>query len=228
MNGLKHICTVLSFGFSLLHFSIEPCLDFFRNHVSYMHPIAQSYGQDAATTAAIALPEVGRYEDWKNILETAALEKWYLENGSESADFSIGPFQMKPSFIEKLECAIVDSEELSLIYYELIPYGNYSQKERRKFRLENLKNKEFQFKYLCAFYSVMELKSKDSYFNTKEDKIAFFATAYNLGFDKKTENIKKWHSVKGFPFGKKYRIPQDAYHEISLSVYRNITQVPIE
>ncbi len=60
---------------------------------------------------SIVFPETIRYNTFKAFFETSSLELLYINNGSEAVDFSIGYFQMKPSFIEELEVAVKNSSD---------------------------------------------------------------------------------------------------------------------
>ena len=52
---------------------------------------------------AVVFPELVRYSALRDYMETAAVKALYLQKGVKGADFSIGRFQMKPSFAEDIE-----------------------------------------------------------------------------------------------------------------------------
>ena len=52
---------------------------------------------------AIVYPELLRYNYIQDFIETSGLELIYMRYGAKTADFSIGHFQMKPSFAEHIE-----------------------------------------------------------------------------------------------------------------------------
>ena len=52
---------------------------------------------------AIVYPELLRYNYIQDFIETSGLELLYMHYGAKTADFSIGHFQMKPSFAEHIE-----------------------------------------------------------------------------------------------------------------------------
>ncbi len=60
---------------------------------------------------SIVLPELIRWNALQDIMETTALELLYVEKGKDGADFSIGYFQMKPSFIENLENYVLTNRD---------------------------------------------------------------------------------------------------------------------
>ncbi|MGK0387434.1 MAG: hypothetical protein ACI94Y_000160 [Maribacter sp.] len=204
-----------------LNMSVENCLTFYEKHQCDFETIAKKYNCNVAEVTAVALPEVARYMEWQNSLENYALWNFYIEGGKEQADFSIGYFQMKPSFIEELECEIVEDECLIEMYSDILPFGNYSEKEARKFRLEKLNNINDQFEYLCIYFKIMEHKYSNGFLD-KNEQIRFFASAYNYGFNRKKEAIIKWMSVKGFPYGRKFNFEQDAFADVSEYLYKKI------
>jgi len=59
--------------------------------------------KDAAKMIAIVFPEMLRYNENLEEIETQLLKSLYVRFGNRYADFSIGYFQMKPSFAEKIE-----------------------------------------------------------------------------------------------------------------------------
>ncbi len=224
---MKEIIYILFFLFSYgntfaLHISIEPCLKFYKEHQTSFEKMAKKWNLDHQEIVSIALPEEIRFQEWQNYLEATALRQFYIKGGKEDADFSIGHFQMKPSFVEDLECAIVENETFSILFQELIPEGDWSPEEVRKFRIENLDNISTQFKYLCAFYKIMELKTTDYNFKTRKEKIFFFSSAYNLGFNKPKKQIQNWTRIKAFPYGRKFNFEQDSFSEIAWNIYLSI------
>ena len=221
---MKKLATILSFilwatlPLWSLNMSIEHSIHFFEKNKKGFELIAHQYGCNVYEIAAIALPEVERYAEWQNYLENMALWQYYIKGGTEEADFSIGYFQMKPSFIEKLECEIVENECWIEKFGHVLPQGDLSLSEARKYRLEKLNDLFNQFDYLCIYYQIMQ--EKYSNIIQEENKIRFFAAAYNYGFDREENAIKKWMPIKAFPYGRKFNFEQDAYADVSLSIYR--------
>ena len=60
---------------------------------------------DSRVAEAIVFPELIRYSMWQDEIERAAVNGLYVTKGRDGADFSIGRFQMKPSFAEDVEQA---------------------------------------------------------------------------------------------------------------------------
>ena len=61
---------------------------------------------------AIAFPEIIRYNAFSDLIEITSNRILYINGGKTASDFSIGLFQMKPSFVEDLENYVANSEKL--------------------------------------------------------------------------------------------------------------------
>ena len=69
---------------------------------------------DSRVAEAIVFPELIRYSMWQDEIERAAVNGLYVTKGREGANFSIGRFQMKPSFAEE---ALYHAGSVSLFGY---------------------------------------------------------------------------------------------------------------
>ena len=170
---------------------------------------------------SIVFPEIIKYSLYKDILETTALEIIYVNYGKEQADFSIGYFQMKPSFIEKLEHKIYDSNFLFSKYHDLVSFKDSSKKKKRKERIVRLKSIEWQLKYLNCFYDHLSEQYKDHVWRNPESKIRFFSTAYNHDFEADKREIEYWINKKVFPYGLVKGKQQYAYCDIAVFYFKN-------
>ena len=151
---------------------------------------------EKAQILSIAFPEIIRYDSYSDYLETSSNRILYVNKGKDASDFSTGYFQMKPSFIEDLENYVANTESLKLYDWILIQKKN--EKEARKERINRLEKFQWQLKYLKVFWYVAEYKYQNIDFKTTQDKIRFFATAYNYGFTKPDNEIEKYQFVKKF------------------------------
>lgn len=170
---------------------------------------------------SIIFPELIKYSRYKDILETAALELIYINYGKEQADFSIGYFQMKPSFIESLEDKIIQNNYLNQKYSKLINFKDYSIKSKREERIARLQTLDWQLKYLNCFYDYLSNKYIKVEWENIESKIHFFATAYNHDFKADKKEIEKWIDQKIFPYGLVKGKQQYAYSDIAVFYYKN-------
>ncbi|MHC0440860.1 hypothetical protein [Flavobacterium sp. 3-210] len=148
---------------------------------------------------SIAFPEILRYDSYSDYLETSSNRILYVNKGKEASDFSTGYFQMKPSFLEDLEKYVANTE--SLKPYQWILIEKKDEKEARKERINRLANLQWQLRYLKVFWFAAEYKYQNIDYKSTEEKIRFYATAYNYGFTKPENEIKKYQSVKKFPSG---------------------------
>ncbi len=174
--------------------------NFYENREFYNKIINFKNGQDLNFVISIVSPEISYYSSINNKIETLATEAFYVQLGSDYGDFSIGKFQMKPSFIELLESKLFDFPQLNKIA-ENLKINAENNLETRKIRISRLKDPNWQLTYLCAFSAYMDYKYRNVSFKTKKDKLLFYASAYNTGFDKPFKEIEKYISKRFFPNG---------------------------
>ena len=188
---------------------------FIITHSKNFQQTSNKYKHHHLFTTAIIFPELMRYSYLKDIVESTALELVYVEYGASAADFSIGHFQMKPSFIESLETEISKSDSLSYLYSNLLMNKQLTEKQKRRIRLERLNNVEWQINYLHAFIAVCDELFKDIEFKSLSEKLIIYSTAYNSGFYQSMTQLKIKSGNKHFPFGPKYQGTQYAYSDIA-------------
>ncbi|HBS87174.1 MAG: hypothetical protein A2W91_03065 [Bacteroidetes bacterium GWF2_38_335] len=179
------------------------------------------YKSDFKILSAVIFPELIRYSSFRDFFETSALEAIYVEKGTSGANFSIGKFQMKPSFVENLEEYVREyPEELNKIRL-ICEYDHTEPKKIRKQRLERLKSESWQMTYLNCFYHIMKHRFGGKTFTDNEEKTRFYATAYNHGFKCSEDELKGWIPKKCFPDGCKCQErTQYCYSDISVYFYR--------
>ena len=164
---------------------------------------------------AIGFPEILRYNFFKDYVETEANRVLYVAKGKEYADYSIGLFQMKPSFIETLELEQKDYDALKK--YKFIKCSNLKKdiSKEREIRINRLNNIQWQLVYLNVFWDLMNEKYRDKKFNTSSEKIQFIATVYNCGINKPEIVYRNNLNRKIFPYGKNHIGEQASFGEIS-------------
>ena len=86
---------------------------FVTENCTSFHQIATDNQISTEEAMAVVFPELIRYSLVMDLLETSAVELGYVKYGAGFTDFSIGQFQMKPSFIEHLEQYVCAHKELS-------------------------------------------------------------------------------------------------------------------
>lgn len=183
---------------------IEPLLT--KNHISY--PLAVS----------IIFPELVRYSALRDKMEITLLKTLYVNLGKDYANFSIGVFQMKPSFAELiLDKAPVIQERISGI--ELKKWSDFDDiKDFRKSIVKDLEDPKTQVNYLILFIKICEKNFKT---NLKDELsgVKFLATAYNYGIDKNESEIEKMTDKKFFNT-KLFKTENYSYADVSLFWYK--------
>lgn len=134
---------------------------------------------EAAVCEAIIFPEQLRFSRWQNSLEQAALHGLYIKGGKKKADFSIGRFQMKPSFVEQIESAWMKSPQRHK--YRLY-FDTMQSNEQRKRRLERMEEEHWQCVYLALFVKLVEERLPELTSMPDEERVGLLATAYNMSF----------------------------------------------
>lgn len=203
---------------------IKQALKIVKQQESQICVAANHYELPSAEVMAMVFPELVRYSYFRDFFETTALEIIYVNLGSREADFSIGQFQMKPSFVEKLEKTVSTYPIAFEKFQFLAEYTETDARDIRKARIQRLKSSYWQIQYAFAFYAVCEACFFDQCFRNQAEKVAFYATAYNLGFDVTVKEIKEWMPVKAFPYGRKYKGGQWAYSELAGNYFQQITE----
>jgi hypothetical protein len=133
---------------------------------------------------ALVFPEVMRYNQIKDGIETESLRTLYVQFGEAYADFSIGLFQMKPSFAQTVETLAKQLLPHST-YKELqLAYAPGSEEDIRMERVERLQDKEYQLVYLTAFIAICNQLYKHHSFTSETEKLQWYATVYNSGLGK--------------------------------------------
>jgi hypothetical protein len=181
-----------------------------KNHISY--PLAIS----------IVFPELVRYSTLRDKMEITLLKTLYVNLGEDYANFSIGQFQMKPSFAEM----ITEQAPAVLEQRSGITFKNSSDfddiKDFRKTIIKNLEDPVSQINYLIAFIRICE-KNFKSDGKDEFSEVKFLSTAYNFGFNRKEADIESMIDKKFFNTkllnGEKY-----SYSDVSLFWYKQNIQ----
>ncbi len=182
---------------------IEPLLE--KNNVSY--PLA----------IAVVFPELVRYSALRDKMEITLLKALYINLGEYYANFSIGQFQMKPSFaaIIRDEAPGMMSRRSDITFKEPDDFSDIQN--YRKSIITDMEDPKIQLTYLIAFFRICEKKFKTNRMN-ETDRIRFLATAYNYGIDKNADQIKSMIDKRFFTT-KLIRGETYSYSDISLYWY---------
>lgn len=182
---------------------MEPLLK--RNHISY--PMA----------IAIIFPELVRYSALRDKMEITLLKTLYINLGQDYANFSIGRFQMKPSFAEMIrdQAPLIRGRISGIKFKHRSEYDDL--KNFRKSIVTDLEDLKTQFNYLIAFLKICEKKYNTDQMNEIE-RLKFLATAYNYGIDKSPEQIERMTDKKFFNITL-FKTENYSYADVSLYWY---------
>ena len=153
---------------------------------------------DSRFMQAIIFPELMRYNSLKDGIEAESLRTLYVQFGKEYANFSIGIFQMKPGFAEKVEQLSATLLAASVNHELQLSYNSDDEEEIRRQRVERLLDEQWQLVYLTAFVALCDKLYKEKTFNSDVEKLQWYATVYNAGFDRPDEYIRKKISEENF------------------------------
>jgi hypothetical protein len=139
--------------------------------------------EDRRIALAIVFPELIRFSALEDHIQVRALKVLYVQYGGAYADFSIGRFQMKPSFAEQLELdagrLLSPSEHAGFDVQAAAREETAATREQRVLRLDDL---AWQSRYLRVFMLVMGKRYGGVAFATSEERVRFYAAAYNAGY----------------------------------------------
>lgn len=178
----------------------DATLNFYADHKNEFQQASKGTRLNSKQIFSIVAPEICEYNSIGDFFESNSLKVLYVQNGATYADFSIGYFQMKPSFIEKLEQEIKSDFKLKLKFKHLLISENDPKTKRRE-RIRRLEDLNWQLKYLQLFALVFEKKMKkmnivpDNEFN----ELKFYSTAYNSGFFKHKSELENEMNKNRFP-----------------------------
>jgi hypothetical protein len=171
---------------------------------------------------SIVFPEVMRFDALKDDIETESLRTLYVQLGEEYANFSIGLFQMKPSFAVQVE---TKAKQLlpNNICNELQLYYNDSTEEAiRAARVDRLQDTDWQLVYLTAFVCICNKIYEHKIFNSNTDRLQWYATVYNAGFDKTGAYIIK--KIKQDNFYLAQQMPGKKFKYAAIATWYYATQ----
>jgi len=149
--------------------------------------VFRSLDVDATECEAIIFPEQLRFSRLQDGMEQAALHGLYVTGGKERANFSIGLFQMKPSFVEQVEAAWMKSplRHEYRLYFDLKDH-----REQRRRRLERMQDEQWQCVYLALFVKLLDERLPELAVMEGEERIRLLATAYNMSFTAPLEELQ--------------------------------------
>ena len=197
----------------------KKALAFETENRSWMEPVLARYHISYPLAIAVIFPELVRYSALRDKIEITLLKALYINLGEDYANFSIGQFQMKPSFAE-----VIRNQAPSVLGRRSgIEFKNPSEfddiSDFRKSIVSDLEDPRTQFNYLIAFIKICEKNFKSN----RKDEVSwlkFIATAYNYGIDKSATRIEEMIDKKYFNT-KLFKTENYSYSDVSLFWYKN-------
>lgn len=138
---------------------------------------------DLAFSAVI--PQMMRYSALRDLVEGGALRTLYIQSGRKYSHYSTGRFQMKASFAELVER---NYSRQKMGPYKFILSNTTKARSERARRLESDK---WQLRYLVMFVKLMDKRYAHIKWKNDEDKARFYATAFDVGFNRDMRTIER-------------------------------------
>ncbi len=158
---------------------------------SYFSLCAELCDVEPTFMQSIIFPEVMRYNRLKDGVEAESLRTLYVQFGEEYANFSIGLFQMKPSFATEVESMSKELLPATLRNELLLDYSTADETTIRLQRVERLQDEHWQLVYLTAFIAICNKIYADQPFVSTSEKLQWYATVYNAGFNHSNAYIQQ-------------------------------------
>lgn len=197
----------------------DKALSFVRENDSWIRPALEKYNISYAEAVAVVFPELVRYSALRDKMEISVLKALYCGLGDDYADFSIGVFQVKPSFAEKVRAETGSLSQRKLFIKKRSDTGTYAF---RKSIVDDLENPQRELNYIIAFLKICRKRFPVKWDNDS-DRIKFLATAYNTGFWKSEEEINDMSDKKFFNT-KLFKTENYSYADVSLFWYNKYIQ----
>ena len=198
-------------------------VDFIGNHREIREILVKTMSDDVADMAiAIVAPEISQYSSVTNFAQQRSLSLSYILYGR--GDFSVGRFQMKPSFAEAVEKTVASDRELKTLHPKLYfvvaeDADEMTLREQRHDRLERLSSLEWQCRYLAAFISIVEKQTGSMTFSSEEERLRYWATLYNAGLNRTASQVAAIQKKKQFP---RFGNVKFNYADVAVEFYRHL------
>lgn len=188
-----------------------------EDHKTVWYEVFGVLDVDPIECEAIIFPELLRYSRFQDGAQTGALMSLYVSGGTEASNYSVGYFQMKPSFIEEIELAWMDSPQSDVleIYF---PMGDRRDVRRR--RVSRIRDEKWQCVYLALFVRMMLEREPSLREMPPEERIRYLATAYNHSFGASLSQLRKRMRLKTFHLGIIQMKSTHLYNYPDLSIQR--------
>lgn len=193
----------------------ERAQQFVSENSIWMAEKLERYNIDFYEAVAVIFPELVRYSALRDRMEITMLKALYVNVGKEYANFSIGHFQMKPSFAEEIAGSLSYTGSGRLRRLIQTPDDFEDERDYRVNVVADLEDVQTQLDYLIVFLKICEHKYKTRQMGDQE-RIRFLATAYNYGLKSSGHEIE---NATGRRFFSTSMIKKDTYSYSDISLY---------
>jgi hypothetical protein len=155
--------------------------------------------QETRIALAVVFPEIIRFKALEDKIQVRALKVLYVQYGRKYADFSVGHFQMKPTFAEQIERdynRLFSAEEKTAA--AIAPFETGDSFRLRKERVVRLDDLQWQARYLRLLMMVMGKLYGNLTFPNNLEKLRFYATAYTTGYAQGEKTIRRMLPTRHF------------------------------
>lgn len=189
-------------------------LDYLRKN-TWMSDTLQQQRIKPAFAYGIVFPGLVKYSALRDVMETGATKMLYVQSGRKYSHYTVGRFQMKPSFAELIE-RNVTRQKIGPYKFNL----TNTQKARGE-RTRRLDSQEWQVRYLILFVRLMDKRFAHIKWKSDEDKVRFYATAFNVGFTRDERTIRRMMSTRSLLRRSKDAKSKYKYGDVALWFYTN-------
>ena len=226
----KYLFALFIFSFLLKPCSAQPlnyseifgsdwkkAVTFLEENNSWIKSSLEKYNIPYRETIAVIFPELVRYSAIRDKMEITLLKTLYRNLGDDYADFSVGVFQIKPSFAERIRTLAPDvmGKKAVSLFKKRKSY-KYDHDYRAAI-INDLEDPKRELNYIIAFYIICRDRFNPDQMD-EESKIKFLSTAYNSGFWKSKEDIMNMEEKKFFNT-KMFRTENYSYADVALYWY---------
>ncbi len=170
---------------------------------------------------AVVFPEIIRFRALEDEIQVRALKVLYVQYGRKYANFSVGHFQMKPTFAQDVERdynQLFSVSEKSAAGIAVFESGDTPHlRMERVLRLDDLR---WQARYLRLFIMVMGKLYGKLVFADDLEKLRFYAAAYNSGFAQGERAIRPMMEVRRFHIELLFARTHYNYGDVAAYYYR--------
>jgi hypothetical protein len=189
--------------------------DFLSQNREWMEPAMNKYNLSYKEAVAVIFPELIRYSALRDKIEITLLKALYINKGKDYANFSIGQFQMKPFFAEKIResAAELSSRKLRRMLGDSTGYNDI--RTYRASIVSDLEDIRMQTNYLVLFLIICKERFRTDLMD-ETSRVRFLSTAYNTGFYKTETEIRAMIDRKFFSTS---LVSKEHYCYSDISVY---------